>query len=254
MAALDQAHAAILAGTGRALQHVFHPWTRRVDEAPCHDGARAAGSGDLALPQGALAGGGEQLGPRLDLRAALGGIARIEHDEAAVLDPAVRIDERRLRAGLEAIAQRRAREVDRARGRQLLASAEVVVEEQPEPDEPCGAGRIHLRQHEGQRPDDVRGHAEQALALDQRLADQAELVVFEVAQPAMDQLGAGRGCVAGKVFLLDQQHGQAAPGGIAGNPGAVDPPADDEQVIGFRIRYVIAPACCCGPDGLTPAA
>jgi hypothetical protein len=31
----------------------------------------------------------------------------------------------------------------------------------------------------------------QPLALDQCLADEAELVVFEVAQPAVDQLGAG---------------------------------------------------------------
>jgi ABC-type Fe3+/spermidine/putrescine transport system ATPase subunit len=43
-----------------------------------------------------------------------------------------------------------------------------------------------------QRPHDVRRGAQQRFALLQRFAHQAELAVFEVAQAAVDQLGAGR--------------------------------------------------------------
>jgi hypothetical protein len=38
-----------------------------------------------------------------------------------------------------------------------------------------------MRQHEGERADDMGGVAKQNLALDQRLADEAELVIFEIA-------------------------------------------------------------------------
>ena len=108
----------------------------------------------------------------------------------------------------------------------------MVVEEQAEADQPGRSQRCLMRQHEGQRPDDVRGVAKQHLALDQRLADQAELVIFEIAQPAMDQLGAGRGGGAREIVLLDQQDAEAAARGIAGDPGTVDAAADDQQIDG----------------------
>lgn len=50
---------------------------------------------------------------------------------------------------------------------------------------------MRLRQDELQRPDDVRRDRQQPLAFDQRLAHQPELAIFEIAQSAMDQLGAG---------------------------------------------------------------
>src|SRR3546814_18942996 len=49
-----------------------------------------------------------------------------------------------------------------------------------------------VRQDETQRPDDMRRDAPQHLALLQRLAHQAEFIMLEVTQPAMDQLGRGR--------------------------------------------------------------
>jgi hypothetical protein len=36
--------------------------------------------------------------------------------------------------------------------------------------------------------------------------------------------------VAGKVVLLDHNHGQAAPGGITGDAGTVDAAADNQQI------------------------
>jgi hypothetical protein len=58
------------------------------------------------------------------------------------------------------------------------------------------------------------------LALLQRLAHQAELVELEVAQAAVDQLGAGRRGVRREVVLLAQQHAQAAAGRVARNAGS----------------------------------
>src|SRR3546814_14056255 len=45
-----------------------------------------------------------------------------------------------------------------------------------------------VRQNETQRPDDMRRRAQQNLAFPQRLAHEAELVVLEIAQTAMDEL------------------------------------------------------------------
>ena len=88
----------------------------------------------------------------------------------------------------------------------------------------------HRRQHEAHRPDEVRRHAQQHLALVERLAHQAERAVLEIAQAAVDQLGRGRRGAGGEVVLLDQQHAQAAAGGVARDPGAVDAAADDGEV------------------------
>ena len=68
------------------------------------------------------------------------------------------------------------------------------------------------------------------LALDQRLAHQAEPAVLEIAQPAVDQLGGGRRGAGGEIVLLDQQHAKPAPGGVARDPGAVDAAADDGEI------------------------
>ena len=77
---------------------------------------------------------------------------------------------------------------------------------------------------------DVRCGAQEDLALDQRLAHQAEFVVFEIAQPAMDQLGRPARGVAGQIVLLGQQHRQPAPRGVARDPGTIDAAADDQEI------------------------
>jgi hypothetical protein len=72
--------------------------------------------------------------------------------------------------------------------------------------------------------------AEQQLALGQRLAHQAELVVLQVAQAAVDQLGGRRRGVARQVVLLAQQHGQATAGQVARDAGTVDAAAHHQHV------------------------
>ena len=71
---------------------------------------------------------------------------------------------------------------------------------------------------------------EQHLALDQRLAHQPELVVFEIAQAAMDQLARARRGALRQIVLLAEDHGEAAARGIARDAGAVDAAADDEKI------------------------
>jgi hypothetical protein len=76
----------------------------------------------------------------------------------------------------------------------------------------------------------VRRRPQQYLALDQRLADQPELVVLEVAQAAVNQLAAARGGALREVVLLAQQHLEPAPRGVARDARTVDATADDDKV------------------------
>ena len=98
----------------------------------------------------------------------------------------------------------------------------------------------HRRQHEPHRMDQVGRRPQQHLALGQRLADQPQRAMLEIAQPAMDQLGRGRRGARAEVVLLQQQHAQAAAGGVARDAGAVDAAADDGEVVvgheGLMIR------------------
>src|SRR5215471_19846972 len=89
-----------------------------------------------------------------------------------------------------------------------------------------------VRKHERERLDDVRRGVQQHLALSQRLRNQAELVVLEVAKSAVDQLGAPRRRVRGEVVLLDEQHLKAASRSVARDAGAIDAAADDQEVVG----------------------
>src|SRR5207244_4460130 len=78
---------------------------------------------------------------------------------------------------------------------------------------------------------------EQQLALAERFTDQADLAVLEVAEPAVDQpSGPARGARA-EVGLVQQQDAEAAHGGVARDPAAVDAGADDDQVerVGHRL-------------------
>jgi hypothetical protein len=76
----------------------------------------------------------------------------------------------------------------------------------------------------------MRRRAEQDLALDQRLADEAKLVIFEIAQAAVNELArAGRGSLR-EIVLLAEQHREAAPHGVACNAGSVDAATNDNQI------------------------
>jgi hypothetical protein len=68
-------------------------------------------------------------------------------------------------------------------------------------------------------------------AFQQRVAHQFEVVIFEVAQPAMDQLGRPRRGAAGQIVHLAKEHGIAAADGVAGDAAAVHTTTNDCEVV-----------------------
>ena len=239
MAALDQAHRRLQRLADHGIGHFADPGPGGVDQHARGGDVAAAAAVEHQLPFVApldphAAGAGADDG------AMLGGIERVEHHQPGIVHPAVGIFEAVAEQPLERLADRMMGEIDGARAGQQLARAQPVVEEQPEPQLERRAQAGQRRQHEAHRPDHMRGHAQQHLALAERLAHQAEGAALEIAQAAVDQLGGGRGGAGGEIVHLDQQHAQAAAGGVAGEPGSVDAAADDGEVeVGHELRI-----CC----------
>jgi hypothetical protein len=233
VAALDQPQRAAGASVDLVGQELRRPRAGRVDQRTgAQRAGPAAGVREHHLPAGrgpARAGAGPA---RQHLRAVLGRVDRVEHDEPRVVDPAVGVHE----ALAEGLLQRQARrvhaQVDGARRGQHLAAGEVVVQEQARPDHPHRTHARVVRHHEAQWPHDVRRAAQQHLAFGERLAHQRELAVLEVAKAAMDELGRRRRGVGRQVIALAQHHRQAPSGEVAGDAGPVDTPTDHQHVAG----------------------
>src|SRR5581483_7758524 len=117
-----------------------------------------------------------------------------------------------------------------------LAPAEMVIEKEAEPYQQGGTQAVVVGQHESQRPDDVRRHAEQHLTLLQRLAHEPEVVLLEIAQPAVDKLGRRRRSSARQVALLGKKHRQSTASRVACDAASVDAAADDSNVANHAVR------------------
>ena len=81
-----------------------------------------------------------------------------------------------------------------------------------------------------QRPDDVGSDLPEDFALDQRFADQPELVIFEIAQAAMHQFRRPRRGAAGQVVHFTKENRVSPAGRIAGDAAAIDAAANDREV------------------------
>ncbi len=236
VAALDQAQAA--AGEHLAVRSArllpkegFGPGTGRVDQGA---GANLARLSALRLQRHIPALGAalrrHAAGAGVDAGPARLGVERGEHHQAGVIDPAVGIHERPPQMRLQALAQLVPAQIHAGAARKHLAPGEMVVEEQAGANHPGRAhGRI-VRHDEAQRPDDVGRAAHQHFALLQGLAHQGVLVVLQVAQAAVNQLGGGRRSVRCQVVLLAKRDAPAAARQVAGDAGAVDAAADHEDV------------------------
>ncbi len=77
--------------------------------------------------------------------------------------------------------------------------------------------------------DQMRGVAEEALALVERLVDQPVIVLLEVSQPAVDQLRRFRRRTRGEILRLDQGGAQPPGRGVEGDPAPGDAASDDEH-------------------------
>ena len=124
----------------------------------------------------------------------------------------------------------RAREVA---GRGAGEAAQAVAEREADAGEALGA-RVDLRrQRHGlhDRPDEVRcGLGEQDVALAGALHGDADRALGQVAQAAVDELGAPAARAPGQVAALDERDAQPARGGVQRDAGAGDAAADDEEV------------------------
>ena len=79
-------------------------------------------------------------------------------------------------------------------------------------------------QDEAQRAYNVRRDAPQDFALLQCLAHQAEVQIFEIAQPAMDQLGGGGDVAEARSFISQRNTDQPRPAASRAMPQPLTPP------------------------------
>ena len=87
------------------------------------------------------------------------------------------------------------------------------------------------RVEEGHRPDQVRREpADQQVTFPQRLLDELEVALLEVAEAAVDELARPARGARGQVAGLDQTDPQAAGRGVEGGPGAGYAAADDKHI------------------------
>ena len=76
----------------------------------------------------------------------------------------------------------------------------------------------------------MRRQLDHQAALEQRLADQPEVEVLQVAQAAVDELARAAGGAGGEVVALQQGHAVAAAGRVECDARAGDPAPDDGDV------------------------
>lgn len=229
---LNEAHFCRGVRPDLAGQDIPDPWPRGIDE---HAGGYClAGTGPCILddqrPEAVCPVGADKAMACFDDRAAFPRIHRVEYDEARILDPAIGIFESDTASLFERNARGITLQAERARGRQEFAAAEMIIDEQAEAQEPCRPQSLVMGQHEPQRPDDVRCKPPEDFTLDQCFADEPEFVMFEIAEPAMDQLGRpGRG-TACQIILLAEIDGQATARRVPRNAAAVNAATDNGNI------------------------
>ena len=156
---------------------------------------------------------------------------RIGDHQPRIVHHAVGIFERGAERPLQRIADRMVGDIDRRRGRQTAARGQPVIEQQPRPQQP---GRTLVGMggdREPHRPHQMRRDPQPDVALGQRRAHAQKGPALQHRKIAMDQPRRGRGCGGAEVALLQQDHPQAAPGGVARNADAVQAAADDRKIV-----------------------
>ena len=84
---------------------------------------------------------------------------------------------------------------------------------------------------EAHRAHQMRRDPEPNVALGERGVDAKEVAPLQPRQIAMDQPWRGRGGARAEIALLQQDHAQAAAGGVARDADAVQPAADDRKIV-----------------------
>ena len=241
VAALDQAHGLRRLYMRLLVEEVLHPRAGSIHEPARGQLDRAAvGCREFDIPALAVV-------AAVRRHAAMAGVDRRPHvarrlhvrdHQPRIVDPAVRIDEAVLEGWLQPGAELRVLQVDTDRFRQRHVPVEMVVEKEAEAQHPARPEMRFVRQHEAQRPGDVRRLCQQHLTLHQRLAYQSELVLLEIAQATVDELGRLRRRAAGEIVHLAEPDLECASRGIARNPRPIYAAADYEQVERLALRSI----------------
>ena len=92
------------------------------------------------------------------------------------------------------------------------------------------AAACEQRDEEREDAHEMRRVLERALAFVERLVDEADLTLLEVAQATVHELGALRARARREVVALDQRGAQAPAGGVERHPGAGDATTDHQDV------------------------
>ncbi|VVO24460.1 hypothetical protein PS704_04491 [Pseudomonas fluorescens] len=180
------------------------------------------------MPQALGATSADAAGLSVDMGAVFAGGHGVQDHQARIVDPAIGVFEafgdfafqRAVRAELQAF-----------RTFEFFPFAKVVIKEQPGANHPCRTQVRTVRQDEAHLFDDVRRLGQQHFALGEGFADQAEFVMFEVAQATVDQFAAGRRGVAGQIILFAKEHRKTATGGVRCDSHAIDPATDDGDIV-----------------------
>ncbi len=170
-------------------------------------------------------------GARHDPRAAVGGVARVQHHKASIVDQPSEYFERFGEEALQRCACGIARHVERLRRRQKLAAAYVIVKKEAEADQP-GRPRPPLWKGSTKRIGQMTcgAIAQRTSRLHQGFAHQAEFIMLEIAQAAMDELGRAGGCSGGEIAHLRKRDGISTASRITRDAASVDAPPMTEDV------------------------
>ena len=244
MRALHQPHLGPRIDADAGGQHLLDPGTAGVDQHACLDGVAGAGGAvlDRDVPDAVDLPDLDRAGAGANLGAAIGGIARSQRDQPRVVDEAVGIFEALgVAPGDQRLADHVAGQIERARRGQQVPAADVIVEEEAEPQQPGRAQAGMVRQNETQRANDMRRDLPEDLALDQRLAHQTKLVILEIAQPAMHELGRPGRRSAGQIIHFTEENRIAPARRIARDAAAINAASNDGEVVN-SVQRTLPPA------------
>ncbi len=124
-----------------------------------------------------------------------------------------------------------------AGSRLKLAPAQAAIQPQAGAyGERAATAVLVQRQQEMYGMHQVRSLLQQAPAFEQRLADQSELAVLQVAQAAVDDAGGAAGGAGGEVMLLHQQGAPPGASALPGDGNTVDPAANHDDLESFTFE------------------
>lgn len=97
-----------------------------------------------------------------------------------------------------------------------------------------------LRKDEAHRMNDVGRFREQHFSFGERFTNEPELKMLEVSEAAVDEFGACRRCGPREVVRFSEEDREPAHCRIGRDPGAVDAPADYQEIVNL-VRHASMP-------------